>query len=59
MMSKDDLPPVEFDEEFDGYGFFDPRAFWETVAATGHARQPAEPSKTINGLPINAIRSEK
>ncbi len=27
-----EFPPIEFDGDFSGYNFFDPRSFWEKVA---------------------------
>ena len=38
-MTKEELPPLEFDGKFDGYGFFDPRVFWEKVTVKDHDRQ--------------------
>ena len=30
-MVKEDLPPLQFDGKFEGYGYYDPRAFWDKV----------------------------
>ena len=44
-MSKDELPPIEFDGKADGYEFFDPRAFWEKVVTKKPDQQPPMPNK--------------
>jgi hypothetical protein len=31
-MAREELPPLDFDGKFEGYGYFDPRAFWDKVA---------------------------
>ena len=47
-MANEDLPPLEFDGKFDGYGYFDPRAFWEKVVQSEHDRIPSQsPSDRI------------
>ena len=44
-MAKEELPPLEFDGKFEGYGYFDPRAFWDKVAGvqTDRDRTPTPP----------------
>jgi hypothetical protein len=53
-MAKEELPPLDYDAKFDGYGFFDPRAFWEKVAIMDRERQPGEPKGAKNKAPIDA-----
>ena len=48
-MANEDLPPLEFDGKFDGYGYFDPRAFWEKVVQSDRDRIPAQSPQ--NGAP--------
>ena len=43
-MAKEELPPLEFDGKFEGYGYFDPRAFWDKVAGV-------QPNRDRNSLP--------
>ena len=48
-MAKEELHPLDYDAKFDGYGHFDPRAFWEKVQDMDRDRQlPTSPSKGIN-----------
>jgi hypothetical protein len=44
-MSKDELPPIEFDRKVDSYEFFDPRAFWEKVVTKKPDQPPPLPDK--------------
>ena len=44
-MSKDELPPIEFDGKAEGYEFFDPRAFWEKVVTKKPDQQTPMPNK--------------
>ena len=50
-MVKEDLPPLEFDGKFEGYGYFDPRAFWDKVVQSDRdrAKSPPAPIKTEPG----------
>ena len=53
-MANEELPPLDYDAKFDGYGYFDPRAFWEKVADMDRNRQPSESKKAKNNLPIDS-----
>ena len=44
-MNNEELPPLEFDGNFKGYGFFDPRAFWEKVAVIDRVKEIVEPKR--------------
>ena len=43
---KNGLGPIEFDGKFDGYGYFDPRAFWEKVVAKEHGSKKSKLAAT-------------
>jgi hypothetical protein len=49
-MAKEKLPPLEFDGKFEGYGYFDPRAFWDKVAGV-------QPDRDRNSLPTPPDRA--
>lgn len=53
-MTKEDLPPLEFDGKFEGYGYFDPRAFWDKVAGVQTDRD-----RTPSPLPPNRTAPSK
>lgn len=52
-MAKEDLPLLEFDGKFEGYGYFDPRAFWDKVVGVqpnrDRAPSPPRPNRTVPG----------
>jgi len=48
-MAKEDLPPLEFDGKFEGYGYFDPRAFWDKVAGVKPDRDRTPTPPPSNG----------
>jgi hypothetical protein len=45
-MEQKELPPLEYDAKFDGYGFFDPRGFWEMVVHMDRDRQTQKTSSS-------------
>ena len=45
MMNNKELPPLEFDGKFSGYGFFDPRAFWEKAVVIDRGQKAVEPRR--------------
>lgn len=47
-MSKDELPPIEFNGKTDGYEFFDPRAFWEKIVTKQPDQPPPLPKKEVD-----------
>lgn len=53
-MAKEDLPPLEFDDKFEGYGYFDPRAFWDKVAGVQFDRD-----RTLSPPPLNGTAPSK
>lgn len=64
-MNNEELPPLEFDGKFNGYGFFDPRAFWEKVEVMDRGRQtvglgPTSEDRTCHSMRIerNSMKSE-